>query len=112
APGIPAGPVRNRYLYAAARLGDAYAPYALSIQPSYPGEPAARHALQKISEQRRARDEAAGLPRALLAKAIDALLRSQDAADLLAAAARAGSPLAAALQLDQGIGNQMARETD
>ncbi len=111
-PGIPAGPVRNRYLYAAARLGDAYAPYALSIQPSYPGEPAARHALQKISEQRRARDEAAGLPRALLGKAIDALLRSQDASELLAAAARAGSPLAAALQLDQRLGRDMARETD
>ncbi len=112
APGIPTGPVRNRYLYAAARLGDAYAPYALSIQTSYPGEPAARHALQKISEQRRARDEAAGLPRALLAQAIDALLRSQDATELLAAAARAGSPLAAALQLDQRIGRDMARETD
>lgn len=112
APGIPAGPVRNRYLYAAARLGDAYAPYALSLQPSYPGEPAARHALQKISEQRRARDEAAGLPRASLARAIDALLRSQDATELLAAAFRAGNPLAAALQLDQRIGRDMARETD
>ncbi len=112
APGIPAGPIRNRYLYAAARLGDAYAPYALSIQPSYPGEPAARDALQKISQKRRARDEAAGLPRAVLAKAIDALLRSQDATELLAAAARAGSPLAAALQLDQRIGNKMAREND
>ncbi len=112
APGIPAGPVRNRYLYAAAQLGDAYAPYALSIQASYPGEPAARLALQKISEKRRARDEAAGLPRALLAQAIDALLRSQDATELLAAAARAGSPLAAALQLDQRIGRDMARETD
>lgn len=111
-PGIPAGPVRDRYLYAAARLGDAYAPYALSIQPTYPGEPAARLALQKISGERRARDEAAGLPRALLAKAIDALLRAQDATELLAAAARAGSPLAAALQLDQRIGRDMARETD
>lgn len=112
APGIPAGPVRNRYLYAAARLGDAFAPYALSIQASYPGEPAARLALQKVSEQRRARDEAAGRPRALLAQAIDALLRAQDATELLAAAARAGSPLAAALQLDQRIGTDMARETD
>ncbi len=111
-PGIPAGPVRNRYLYAAARLGDAYAPYSLSIQPSYPGEPAARRALQKISEQRRARDEAAGLPRAILAKAIDALLRSQDASEFLTAATRAGSPLAAALQLDQRIGKEMARKTD
>ncbi len=111
-PGIPAGPVRNRYLYAAARLGDAYAPYALSIQPSYPGEPAARIALQRISEQRRARDEAAGRPRALLAKAIDALLRNQDATPALAAAAQAGATLAAALHLDKRIGADMARETD
>lgn len=111
-PSVPAGPARNRYLYAAGRLGDAYAPYALSIQPSYPGEPSARHALQEISRQRRVRDEAAGLPRALLAKAIDALLRDQDATGLLAAAAQAGTPLPAALQLDQRIGKEMARETD
>ncbi len=111
-PGFSVGPVRNRLLAAAARLGDAYAPHALALQPDYPGDAAAREALKKISRQRRARDEAARLPRALLANAIDALLRSKDATGLLADAARAGSPLAAALQLDQRIGSDMSREPD
>lgn len=112
APGIPAGAARNRYLYTAAHLGDAYAPYALAIQASFPGEAPVRSALKEISAQRRARDEAAGRPRALLAKAIDALLRHEDATASLAAAAQAGSLLAKALQLDQRIGSEMAREVD
>lgn len=112
APASTAGAVRNHYLYAAARLGDAYAPYALSIQPTYPGDATNRSDLQRISQKRRARDESAGLPRALLAKAVDALLRDQPASDLLEAAAQAGSALAAALQLDLRVGTEMAREVD
>ncbi|MGC4071021.1 MAG: hypothetical protein QM760_00565 [Nibricoccus sp.] len=113
APGTKPGPFRNQLLLRAIREGDAYAPYAFANQYSFPGNYEERAKLEKLSEARRARDEAAGLPRALFAKALFAARsQSEDSTELLAAAAKAGSSLAAARLLDDRIAKNMAREND
>ncbi len=111
APGTPAT-VRRHELFQAMRLGDAFAPAALEQEISWDLPPAVNTKLRKLHDARLRRDEAARLPRALLAKAIFAPRLTPESDALLAEAAAAGSVLASRIQLDNRIGRDMARENN
>jgi len=101
-------------LLEATRLGDAFAPLALIRML---GERAlktdTRKKLRATASARRARDEAAGNPRALAARLIEARFEeSEELQPLFTKALAAGSILAARARLSQRIDKSMAREND
>ncbi|HEX2860579.1 MAG TPA: hypothetical protein VHN79_03025 [Lacunisphaera sp.] len=110
--GTPAA-LRRQKLFDALRLGDAIAPatIATELQQTSGASPSLEK-LRQLSAARRARDVAAKTPRALLVRAIDARLRNEDYAPLLAEAADAGSVLADRLLTAHRIEKSMSHEAD
>ncbi len=101
-------------LLEAARLGDAFAP--LALLPML-GERAlttdTRQKLRATTAARRARDEAAGHPRALAARLIEARFQeTEELQPIVTKALAAGSILADRAQLSRRIDKSMAREND
>lgn len=111
APGTSAT-VRRHELFQAMRLGDAFAPGALEQDIDWDLPQPVNTKLRQLHDARLRRDEAARLPRALLAKAILAPRGTPEADALLADTAAAGSVLATRLQLDNRLGRDMARENN
>ncbi len=113
--GTPKRFAKLHALFEATRLGDAFAPSALSQDPDfrYVLTSGAREKLRTLSNARRARDEAARRPRALTARVLEACLRNTDPDPALVAIAAAnGSRLAARLQFDQRLKASLAAESD
>ena len=112
------GPKRFAKLHAlfeATRLGDAFAPLALTQDPdfSYVLSTAARDKLLLLSAARRVRDEASRRPRALAARVLESSLNNiaPDPA-FVTIAATSGNSLAARLEFEQRLKTSLHSESD